>query len=336
MKRFEELKSLLTNRRYFKIVCGAGNEDAEEVRKLSLVYTLAGATGIDVSANVEIVQSSVQGVNKAFELAEKFGVTIGTKPFINVSIGMRGDPHIRKARIDPSRCTHCGACKAICIQRALSDEPAVIEKRCIGCGECARTCQAGAIVFFDKRKELGTILPACLNAGAETFELHAIIPDDASVMADWELMNSVLADNYISMCLDRSQMSDAHLLRRIRSAKALTGDRLMIQADGVPMSGGEDDFNTTLQAIAISDMVRKGGIDVMILASGGTNSKTGELARLCAVDVNGVSIGTFARKIVSDYIDAERFDTDLELIRGAVRIAQELVWKNLEAIGARD
>ena len=46
MNRYEELKGILQERRYFKVVCGAGNEDPEEVRLLSMIYTLAGASGI--------------------------------------------------------------------------------------------------------------------------------------------------------------------------------------------------------------------------------------------------------------------------------------------------
>ena len=57
--RYTELKNILKKRRYFKIVCGAGNEDPEEVRKLTVVYTLAGAVGIDVSANVEVVKAAM-------------------------------------------------------------------------------------------------------------------------------------------------------------------------------------------------------------------------------------------------------------------------------------
>lgn len=332
MNRYEELRIILEERRYFKVVCGAGNEDCEEVRKLSLVYTLAGALGIDVSANVDVVKSSVQGVNKAFALASKLDKTLKTKPFINVSIGMRGDPHIRKAIIDANLCTQCRACFENCLRQAISDECQVIEKRCIGCGECARVCPTGAISFFDKRNELRKILPACLKHGTETFELHAIIPDDESVMEDWQLVNNILTDNYISMCLDSSQLSDSHLIKRIRAAYEITGERMIVQADGIPMSGAADDYNTTLQAIAIADIVRKSGIPVMLLASGGTNSKTGELARLCNVEVNGVAVGTFARKLVSEYVNQENFDEDLNLINKAVGIAEKLVKNNMEEI----
>jgi len=98
------------------------------------------------------------------------------------------------------------------------------------------------------------------------------------------------------------------------------------------MSGGSDDFNTTLQAVAIADIISKSKISVMILASGGTNSKTGELARMCNVSLNGVSIGTFARKIVRNLITSEDFETNLNLIKKAVNIAEKLVQDNLREI----
>lgn len=330
MSRYEELKEILQNRQYFKIVCGAGNEDAEEVRKLSLVYTLAGANGIDVSAKVEVVKGSVAGIERAYELAPKLGKRIKTRPFINVSIGMRGDPHIRKARIDQALCTHCGLCLENCLRQAISTDHQVIEKRCIGCGDCALVCPVNAVSFFDKRNELKKILPECLEQGVETFELHAIIPDDKSVMADWKMMTGILKDNYISMCLDRSQMSDAHLVRRIKAAEELAKGRMIVQADGVPMSGGMDDYNTTLQAVAISDMVAKSNLPVMILVSGGTNSRTGELLKLCGVRAHGVSIGTFARKLVGKYIDHPEFEREPDLLKQAVDIAEKLVKQNLE------
>lgn len=329
-ERFLELKRILGDARYFKIVCGAGNEDAEEVRKLSLVYTLAGVAGIDVSANVAVVKGAVAGVAKAYELAPRFGKKIAARPFINVSIGMRGDPHIRKAAIKPELCTSCGDCILYCPQKAIGDSFVIVEKRCIGCGECGRVCPSGAVVFFDKRGELAKILPECLKAGAETFELHAIIPDDVSVIADWNMMNDILPDNYISMCLDRSQLSDEHIKRRLKEAKKISGERFIVQADGVPMSGAADDYNTTLQAVAISDMVEKSGIEVMILASGGTNSKTGELLRLCGVKANGVSIGTFARRAVASQIDSGDFEKNMDSIKAAVAIAEKLVRDNLE------
>ena len=53
MNRFDVMTGLLARRKFFKLVCGAGNEDAEEVKKLAFIYTLAGAKGMDVSARTQ-------------------------------------------------------------------------------------------------------------------------------------------------------------------------------------------------------------------------------------------------------------------------------------------
>lgn len=332
MNRFEELKKVLKEHRYFKIVCGAGNEDCEETRMLSLVYTLAGATSIDVSANVDVVKSSLSGIARAFELSSSLDRQIKIRPFVNVSIGMKGDPHARKARISIKCCVSCGSCIKKCSQKAISDKYEIVVKRCIGCGECARVCQVGAISFFDKTRDLKKILSECLRSGAETFELHAVTADEQAVMQDWQMMNNILKDNYISMCLDRSRLSEKHLIERIKLAHGITGDRLIVQADGMPMSGTNDDYNTTLQAVATADLVQKSGITVIVLISGGTNSKTGKLVRLCGVEINGVSIGTFARKIVQKFITQKDFENNLDLINKAVSVAEQLISDNLREI----
>ena len=55
--RFLAQKDLFDSQGYFKMICGAGNEDLEEVRRLSMIYTLAGATAMDISATPEVVKA---------------------------------------------------------------------------------------------------------------------------------------------------------------------------------------------------------------------------------------------------------------------------------------
>lgn len=331
MNRFLQQGRIFDQRRFFKVVCGAGNEDPEEVFRLSLVYTLAGALGIDLSANPEVVRAGRRGIELALELAPELGVSIETRPFITVSVGLKGDPHVRKAVIDSDRCTDCGACQAGCEQLAVTESPhQIIAQRCIGCGKCGEVCDFDAVSFYTRKVDFETVIPDCLAAGAENLELHAIVPDDKKVVQDWDLLNRLLPDHYISMCLDRSHLSNTHLLDRIRMAKEVTGNRLIIQADGAPMSGGFDDYNTTLQAVAIADIIMKSGIDTRILLSGGTNSRSGELARMCGIHAHGVSIGTFARNLIRDEISDADFNTNIKTIRKAVYKASELVRVNLE------
>ena len=127
--RFEQMQSLLDKRKYFKLVCGAGNEDAEEVKRLTVLYTLAGAKGLDVSANTNVVKSCMEGIDFAFELAVKLGIALKIRPFIIVSVGMPGDHHVRKSFIDLDVCLKCDLCIPVCPTDAIPKELVVIKDK---------------------------------------------------------------------------------------------------------------------------------------------------------------------------------------------------------------
>ena len=130
--RFDQMATLLAEGKYFKLVCGAGNEDAEEVKRLSVLYTLAGAKGLDISANVEVVKSCMEGVDLAFDLADKFNINLKIRPFIMVSVGMPGDHHVRKSVINLDTCIKCDLCIPVCPTDAIPESLVVIEDKCIG------------------------------------------------------------------------------------------------------------------------------------------------------------------------------------------------------------
>lgn len=331
--RFQAMKNILDRGEYFKVVCGAGNEDPDEVYRLSLVYTLAGALGIDVSAHADVVRASVRGIERAAALAPSLGRSVSMRPFITVSVGLRGDPHARKARIADDACVACGACYERCDQFAIDKDPyRIIAGRCIGCGRCADACPSEAVHFYTRKVDLRKVVPECLAAGAESLELHAVVPDDEVVLRDWRIINEILPHQFVSLCLDRSRLSNHHLVERVRRARDVAGERLIIQADGAPMSGGADDFNTTLSSVDCAAVIRKSKVPVRILLSGGTNSRTGELAALCGVDVNGVSIGTFARNLVREEIQRPDLDEDSARLARAVAKARRLVETNIDRI----
>jgi len=355
MNRIEKLNSLFDEGKYFKLVCGAGNEDEEEVKRLSLLYTLAGAKGLDTSATPSVVRAISNGIDLAFSLAPQMGINLVTRPYIMVSVGMPGDHHVRKSWIDPETCIMCGLCVApVCPTEAIlpilvGKEPAfVITEKCIGCGDCSAVCpKADEIIHYTHNdKELRTVLPKCLEEGAEHIELHAAIENDEQIMKEWDIVNDVNPHNHNSMCLDRLHLSNFALEERIEKAKEVTGDRLIIQADGFPMSGGENDFNTTLQAVATADIVSKAfnkkmhnktntyrykkKREVNILISGGTNALTSILAAQAGVEWQGIAIGTYARNLVYgcikkyDYSD-DSFYRDKGLIMKGYHIAKSLV-----------
>ena len=344
MNRFLQMDSLLKSAKFFKLVCGAGNEDLEEVKALSFVYTLAGAKGMDVSANSKVVKSCVEGINLAISFLSEAEKINFIKPFITVSVGMPGDHHVRKAFIN-NDCISCNLCIPACPTDAIPNNLIVTDNKCIGCGDCSAVCPVDVISYSHNEKELKQILPACLAAGAEQIELHAAVKEDETIIKEWKLINEINREGHVSMCLDRLHLSDFSLEERIKKAKDVSGERLIIQADGYPMSGGEDDFNTTLQAVAIADVINKrfnkkidrknnknvykNKNEINILISGGTNSLTASLAKQNDVRFQGVSIGTFARKIVKEYISQKDFYENSELIHKAVDRAKDLVWSNI-------
>jgi ferredoxin len=337
--RMLQLRALLDAGAFFKLVCGAGNADAREVERLAAIYTLAGANGFDVAAVPEVVAACMAGIDRAYVLAGGLGVTIPVRPFITVSVGVPGDHHVRKALITDA-CVACNRCIPACPTDAIPADLVVIRDRCIGCGACEAACppRIAAIAYEHDEKGLRDTLPRCLAAGAENIELHAAVPDDEAIMDEWRIVAEVQPDHLISMCLDRQHLSNAQLMGRIRQAHAIAGDRLIIQADGVPMSGGKDDANTTLQAIATADIIHKQLVDadrafrrLPLLLSGGTNSHTGSLARACGVPFAGVAIGTHARKVVKPALGAEDLWSEPGLLTTAVAAARDLVTSSLGA-----
>jgi len=294
----------------FKLVCGAGNEDAVEVEKLVALYSSAGCKFFDLSAKPEIVEAAKRGLQ-------------GREGFLCVSVGIKGDPHIRKAQIDYEKCAGCHKCEEICPQRTIK-HCKVKKARCIGCGKCYKVCRHGAISFVCENKELSEVLPPIIAQKIDCIELHAMGESDDWI-EKWDYINSVY-DGMLSICTARGHLSEEKMIERI---KQMIKDRkpytTIVQADGFPMSGGKDDYKTTLQAVATAEIVQNANLPVYIMLSGGTNSKTAQLAKMCGINYHGIAIGTYARKIVSKYIEREDFLRNKHVFNEALEIAKALV-----------
>ena len=299
----------------FKLVCGAGNEDCESVKRLIYVYAKAGCKYFDISANKEILEAAKEAVSLA-ELDEYH---------FCVSVGIKGDPHITKAKIRESVCIKCGNCLRHCPNDAILSSIIVDEKRCIGCGTCAKKCPTGAATMYEKDVNVKDILPYMVENGVEILELHIMGHDRKDLEYKWNVINEC-NPKYASICIDRENFGNKEVLARIRSMIAHRKPyTTIIQADGIPMSGSDDSYKTTLQAVAMAEIIQNANLPVHIVLSGGTNSKTAELAKLCGINYMGIAVGSWARKIVKPYINSSNFWTNQEGLKLAVAKASELV-----------
>lgn len=325
--RLNDLRALLESRKCFKLVCGAGNEDAVEVEKLVALYAAAGASYFDLSAKENVVLAAYEGAKRAGKADEVF---------FNVSVGIKGDPHVSKAVIDPAKCTACGKCFAACvIQRAIAKgKPYKVNtSRCIGCGACAKVCKFGAITIISEPEPLSKVLPPLVKLGLHSLELHAVTEDEEAAFAQWSEMEKSFG-GMLSLCIDRSRVSDRQLIARVKRFIAKRpAFSTIIQADGAPMSGCDDKESTTLQALGTAQIVDRAELPVFLMLSGGTNSKTARLAKLFGIKAHGVALGSFARKIVAEHVDRNDFLADRKVFSKALSVARRLVDSSLRCMG---
>ncbi len=317
------LKDILEQRKGFKLVCGAGNEDAQEVEKLVTIYSKAGCPFFDVCAKPEIVDAAKKGLENA---------GIKENRYLCVSVGISGDPHITKAYIDQDKCKKCGRCKIVCPHNAIIElgKYKVKKERCLGCTLCAKSCPHNAITMEAKLIDYKEVLPELIQKGIDCIEFHAISTDEIDVDEKWEQINE-LYDGMLCISLDRSELGDKKLKARVeRLIKNREPYSTIIQADGVAMSGNNDEFGTTLQAVATAQLFQNANMPAYIMMSGGTNTKSTELAKICGVKPHCLAVGSYARKIVKEYLMMDDLLQNEKAMSEAVKIAKSLIDISLE------
>ena len=101
---------------------------------------------------------------------------------------------------------------------------------------------------------LEEVLPPLIDK-VDSIELHVNSKDINEVYKQWDILQNQF-DGILSLCLDRSLMGDIQLIEfiqeMIKNRKPYT---TIVQADGCPMGGTDNEASTTLQAIAIAQIV---------------------------------------------------------------------------------
>ena len=315
------LENLFKNNQGFKLVCGAGNEDINEIEKLVTIYAKAGCKFIDICAKEEVLditKKALKNINKENEVS------------ICISVGITGDPHISKAEIDKTKCIKCRKCINICPHNAITKDVEINKSRCLGCSQCTNTCKQNAIEMKTEIKDYKEFLPKLIDKGISCIEFHAISDNESDVDEKWKQLNE-LFNGLLCISLDRSELGDKKLIERVkRLIKERKPYTTIIQADGVAMSGNNDEYGTTLQAVATAQLFQNAKIPVYIMMSGGTNTKSTELAKTCGVQPNCLAVGSYARKIVKKYLEMDDLLQNEKALLEAVEIAKKLISVSLE------
>lgn len=306
-----------SKKKIFKLVCAAGNECQQDVERLVLLYSHGGAQMFDISANVDILRAAKKGAELSKKTQERF---------FCVSCGIKGDPHVLKAKMDKTLCQQCNRCAHVCPNGAIASKSLAVE-RCIGCGKCEKVCPAKAIEMYSSEVDLDRVLPELVKEGIDCIEFHVTSLDDSEVFTKWESINQCF-DGILSICIDRSNLGNKQVLERVGDLIAVRKPfTTIVQADGIPMSGSDNTYRTTLQAVAMAQIIEDAKLPVYLMLSGGTNAKTCELANMCEIDYCGVAVGSYARKLVRPYILREDFYSNDFVFSEALEAARALVSK---------
>jgi len=284
------LKDLLDNKRCFKLILGAANQNLKEIEELSYIYALAGANFFDFSADKNVMQAVKTGIERSKE----------SEVYLCASVATDEDVHITKAIIN-NNCVKCTLCEQVCPQGAINNFK--IEKaKCAGCRKCFSVCQNNAIEFEYMQQNYLSTLPELIDMGLDSVEFHIGTNNTDHIYEKWELLNNIASKLYIiSISVSRSLFNNSGLVNLLETLlKSRKPYTTIIQADGKSISGGDDTFASTLQTVSFAQFLREQNLPVYITLAGGTNSKSAELAKICNVDINGVGVGSYARKIIRE------------------------------------
>lgn len=299
-----------------KIACGAGTQDPRYIENFIRIYAMAGVQFFDISAHQSSVEAARRGIQKA---------NVAHDIYLNVSIGIPGDPHADKAKVVQSRCVNCRRCFKICPNEAIETHPiscSVVYARCVGCGKCKTVCPVDAIQMYSEAKPVEEVIPPLFNIDA--VELH-MEGDIEYGIRQWEALERCYP-GLLSVHINRRACGDVKLIDTLHE---LIDHRApwstMIQADGMSMRGG-DGMNTTLQALAIMQIIANEKLPAYTIASGGTNEYTAPYMREFGIPFGGVAYGTFARNIVRDFLRLDDPFGNADAVRSTIETIQQKIF----------
>ena len=333
----------LEQKRFFKLVCGASLTDVTMIENLCFVFALAGAHVIDLAPSADVIFAARRGVQKASSRDMQWHVST---PLLMASIQLDKDPHFRKAEVDYNSCDLCSACVKICPTQAfkIEDKKFIYSvERCYGCGICPSYCHVSALEMIDTKPTPIETLKEMLLLDIEAIEFHfgENFQKLEEIWDDVQIHVGVGRDQHLhgnkpllSFSIGSGLLSNEQIKNAANLCYKLAGKGIILQCDGTPMSGGiekkfdEKDKNGQIgykkdnPSLQVAKIIEKEKLPVYLQMSGGTNETSYAMAHEAGINIHGVAIGSYARKLLMPYLNNLEDEKKLE---EAVNIARSLV-----------
>ncbi|MFH7243111.1 MAG: circadian clock protein LdpA [Spirulina sp.] len=287
---------------WVKLICGASYQDIAHIRRLVMVYALAGVDCVDVAADVAVVGAARQGLADAVTIARCLDAAfndlssgedpaiappqhfLGSDlPWLMVSLNDSEDPHFRKAFFDAAHCpVDCRRpCETICPTDAIRFETrgwsGVIPDLCYGCGRCLTVCPVQNIEAYSYQARPENFSDEALGT-IDAVEIHTQAGRQEAFSALWQRLvpwRKQLKLVSISCPDDPNIKAYLQDLHRIMSPLEIP---LIWQTDGRPMSG-DLGRGTTHATIRLAQKVMAAQLPGYVQLAGGTNHYTASKLR---------------------------------------------------------
>ncbi|MEW5820824.1 MAG: LdpA C-terminal domain-containing domain [Cyanobacteriota bacterium] len=333
LKILNDTIETLENKCLFKLICGASLTDTDIIRDLTFLYALAGAHIIDVSPDISVVDSAIEGINKAKQYFEsdpkKFFYF--NEPMLMISLNAGEDPHFKTAFIDNNKCNYCKNCVDSCSFEAIkySDQDkniSINEKLCYGCGKCIDKCQNAALYLINNTVNIEHVFTKLINYSIAGIEIHVGKSNIEDLNKFWEEITKVLGKDctskiLFSFSLESAMYTNKAFVEYTKNIVSMVGKKPIIQVDGTPMSGSNL-AASSLQSMASGQVLERNNVEAYIVLAGGINHLTAKYLKMFELDCHGIAMGTYARKLVWPYL---RILDNKSNFEKAIRITTNLV-----------
>lgn len=291
-------------KKVFKLILGCGNINLQQIESIINVYCHTQTDIIDIPCDEEAILTVYKTILANNYKLDKFKYCL--------SVSLDDDYHGKKAKILKKSCKKCLKCIKKCPQDAIyydkeQDLVFVDQEKCIGC----QICKCKAIKYYNTSSNMESVIYLAKKHNIHIIEIHCSINNIKLIKTSFQEIHDSF-DGIISVCFGRTNLSEFSLLKITRSfIKIRKKKPLIIQADGNPISGYDDTYEATLQAVSCAKVFNnlvfvkynKYASDKAapyLFISGGVNSCTSKLAKLCRVNYHGIATGSYARQLVKD------------------------------------